>query len=121
MTKLLQLQITNTLLVIELNKTAAHNDIIKFQNTISPFCQQNPVPLISSCTNFHIVKLLFQNTSISFKFTNVLLRVQSIYKYARINKTNQVTFLKIFCSTHRSFRLHSSPIYILDWKYLREG
>ena len=48
-------------------------DIIKFQSTISSFCQQNPVPLISSCNNFHIVKLLFQNASIFIKFSNVLL------------------------------------------------
>ena len=77
MTKLLQLQITNTLLVTELNKNAAHdNDVIKFHCTISPFRQQNPIPpLISSCYNFHIIKLLFQNTSISIKFSNALVNV----------------------------------------------
>ena len=111
MTKLWQLQIKDTL-VIELNKNAAHdNDVIKFQSTISPFCQQNPVPLISSCYNFHFVKLLIQNTSTSIKFSNVLLNVQIIAKYARMIKTNQATFLKILCNTHRSSKLHSSPIY----------
>ena len=77
MTKLLQLQITDTLLAREHNENAAHGNIIlrdaiKFQSTISPFHQQNPIPLISSCYNFHIVKLLIQNTSISIKYSNIL-------------------------------------------------
>ena len=68
-------------------------DAIKFQCTISSFYQQNPVPLIFCCYNFHIVKLLIQNTSISIKFNNILfnalLNVQSISKYARKNKTSR--------------------------------
>ena len=71
MANLSQLQIINTLLIRELNKNAVHdNDIIKFQSTISPFSQ-------------HIIKCLFQNTSISIKFSNLLLDV--LNQNARIN------------------------------------
>ena len=48
-----KLQITSTLLVIELNKnnTAHGEDILKLQSTISPFHQENLISLISSCYN----------------------------------------------------------------------
>ena len=83
MTKLLQLQIIKTLLVIELNKNDHDNDVIKFQSTISLFHLHNLGPLICSCYNFYIIKLLFQKRSISIKFSNVLLNV--LNPNARIN------------------------------------
>ena len=62
-----KLQITSTLLIIEMNKnkTAHGGDVSKFKSTISPFRQENLIHLV----------LLFQNTSISNKFSNVLLNV----------------------------------------------